>query len=75
MTIDFRYRRLIVIVHDLVVTWLAVAAAFWLRFGDFVFLPEALPVLVIMATVVMAFAGIVYRYFSLYKAIWRFAST
>ena len=75
MTIDSRYRRLIVIVHDLVVTWVSVVAAFWLRFGDFVFLPEALPVLLGIATTVTVVAAFVYRYFSLYKAIWRFAST
>ncbi|MEZ5839411.1 MAG: nucleoside-diphosphate sugar epimerase/dehydratase [Hyphomicrobiales bacterium] len=74
-SIHSRYRRPTVIVHDLVMTWLAVVAAFWLRFGDDVFTDKPRVILFSIATIVAVGAMVVYHYFSLYRSIWRFAST
>ncbi len=66
-------KRTAVVLHDLVATALALAAAFLLRFeGDLLtvrlaYLPWLIPP-------VVAYAGVVYAYFGLYKSRWRFAS-
>jgi O-antigen biosynthesis protein WbqV len=66
-------RRLLTTAHDLLVTALAIVAAFYIRFEEsglserqdwlFVFIPGFL-----------AYAAVVYSFFSLPKAKWRFAS-
>ncbi|HQF31452.1 MAG TPA: hypothetical protein PLJ34_08395, partial [Hyphomicrobiales bacterium] len=75
LSIKSRYRKPTVIIHDLVMTWASVIAAFWLRFGDYVFTAGPREVLFGIAAVVTLAAAFVYRYFSLYRSIWRFAST
>ena len=66
-------KRLAVIVHDLIVTALAILLVFVIRFeGEALqehlrHLPATLPFFV-------AYAGVVYWFFSLYRSKWRFAS-
>jgi O-antigen biosynthesis protein WbqV len=66
-------RQWLIVIHDLVVTAIAVVATFALRFEDarlaryFAELPMWLPLFVV-------YAGCVYALFGLYKAKWRFAS-
>jgi len=69
-------RRVLIVVHDLVVTALAILATLYVRFGDgqnggF---EERYPWLVIILPCYVAYAGLVYWYFHLYMAKWRFAS-
>jgi O-antigen biosynthesis protein WbqV len=66
-------RQWLIVCHDLLVTAIAVVVTFALRFEDprltsyLVNLPKWLPLFV-------AYAGVVYALFGLYKAKWRFAS-
>ncbi len=66
-------KKLAVIVHDLVVTALAIWLVFVIRFENWQLaehlrhLPRGLPFFV-------AYAGLVYWFFSLYRSKWRFAS-
>jgi O-antigen biosynthesis protein WbqV len=69
-------RRLLIVVHDLVVTALAMVATFYIRFESdtgadlerrYHWLAFILPLYVV-------YAGFVYWYFHLYMAKWRFAS-
>ncbi|MDR6872343.1 O-antigen biosynthesis protein WbqV [Bosea sp. BE125] len=66
-------KKLAVIVHDLVVTALALWLVFVIRFENWQLaehlrlLPRGLPFFV-------AYAGLVYWFFSLYRSKWRFAS-
>ena len=67
------FKKLAVIVHDLVATALAIWLVFVVRFEGFQlqdhlrYLPRFLPVFVL-------YAGMVYWFFSLYLSKWRFAS-
>lgn len=67
------FKKLAVIVHDLVVTALAIWLVFVIRFEGrqldehLRYLPRFLPVFVL-------YAGLVYWFFSLYRSKWRFAS-
>ena len=67
------FKKTAVIVHDLVVTALAILLAFVIRFEGWQLqehlrhLPGTLPLFV-------AYAGVVYWFFSLYRSKWRFAS-
>src|SRR5690242_1584202 len=69
-------RRVMIVVHDLVVTALAIMATLYVRFGDGQNggLEERYPWLVIILPCYVAYAGLVYWYFHLYMAKWRFAS-
>jgi O-antigen biosynthesis protein WbqV len=69
-------RRVLIVVHDLVVTALAILATLYVRFGDGQNggLEERYPWLVIILPCYVAYAGLVYWYFHLYMAKWRFAS-
>ena len=69
-------RRLLIVVHDLVVTALALLATLYVRFDDGANggLQARYPWLVIILPCYVAYAGIVYWYFHLYMAKWRFAS-
>src|SRR5271155_3533660 len=69
-------RRLLIVVHDLVVTALAMLATLYVRFDDGANggLQARYPWLVIILPCYVAYAGIVYWYFHLYMAKWRFAS-
>jgi O-antigen biosynthesis protein WbqV len=66
-------RQWLIVIHDLAVTAMAVVITYALRFEDPRFaayladLPKWLPLFV-------AYAGLVYALFGLYKAKWRFAS-
>jgi FlaA1/EpsC-like NDP-sugar epimerase len=66
-------RRLLIIVHDLFVTALALLATFYVRFehGGFY---ERLHWLLLYLPLYLIYAGAVYRIFNLYIGKWRFAS-
>jgi FlaA1/EpsC-like NDP-sugar epimerase len=69
-------RRVLIVVHDLVVTALAILATLYVRFGDGQNggLDERYPWLVIILPCYLAYAALIYWYFHLYMAKWRFAS-
>jgi FlaA1/EpsC-like NDP-sugar epimerase len=69
-------RRVLIVVHDLVVTTLALFATLYLRFGNGENggLEIRYPWLAIILPCYVAYAGIVYWYFHLYMSKWRFAS-
>lgn len=69
-------RRVLIVVHDLVVTALAMLAVLYLRFADGQNggLAPRYPWLVVFLPCYIAYAGLVYWYFHLYMAKWRFAS-
>jgi len=69
-------RRVLIVVHDLVVTALALLAALYVRFGDGQNggLEVRYPWLAVILPCYVCYAGIVYWYFHLYMAKWRFAS-
>lgn len=67
-------RRSLVIVHDIVMTGIAIAAAYWLRFGgDFVAFLAGSRSLAAIGLLIAA-AVLVYKMFGLYRGNWRFAS-
>ena len=69
-------RRFLIVVHDLVVTALAMLATLYVRFenGENGGLEIRYHWLLIILPCYVAYAGIVYWYFHLYMAKWRFAS-
>ena len=69
-------RRVLIVVHDLVVTALAMLATLYLRFADGQNggLDERYQWLLITLPCYLAYAGVIYWYFHLYMAKWRFAS-
>src|SRR5215467_8419575 len=69
-------RRVLIVVHDLVATALAVMATLYVRFGDGQNggLDDRYPWLAIILPCYVAYAGLIYWYFHLYMAKWRFAS-
>jgi FlaA1/EpsC-like NDP-sugar epimerase len=67
------FKKALIIVHDLVMTAAAVLATFFVRF-DGMRLDERLPHLPLFLPPFVAFAGLVYWYFQLYRSKWRFAS-
>jgi FlaA1/EpsC-like NDP-sugar epimerase len=69
-------RRVLIIAHDLVVTVLAMLATLYVRFADGQNggLEERYAWLAIILPCYVAYAGLVYWYFHLYMAKWRFAS-
>ena len=69
-------RRVLIVVHDLVVTALAILATLYIRFenGENGGLEIRFHWLLIILPCYVAYAGIVYWYFHLYMAKWRFAS-
>jgi O-antigen biosynthesis protein WbqV len=71
--LHFNVRQSLIVVHDLVVTAAAIIAAFYIRFEE-VGLAERIEWLVILLPGFLVYAGIVYSFFHLYKAKWRFAS-
>ena len=66
-------KRVIVIVHDLVATALAVVLALFLRF-PVANIPVKLEPLAWILPLFVIYAGVIYRLFPLYKSKWRFAS-
>jgi len=73
---QFRFyaKRTLIVVHDLIMTALAIFAALYIRFDDAAFLAKRLHWLVYGLPVFLALAGGVYAYFRLYTSKWRFAS-
>src|SRR5271163_913322 len=69
-------RRILIIGHDLAVTALAMLATLYVRFEDGANggLQARYPWLVVILPCYVAYAGVVYWYFHLYMAKWRFAS-
>ncbi|MGI6244852.1 MAG: SDR family NAD(P)-dependent oxidoreductase [Pseudochelatococcus sp.] len=67
------FKKFLIIAHDLVMTGLAVALAFAMRFEG-PMLDTRLDALPIILPGFVAYAGIVYWIFALYKSRWRFAS-
>ena len=69
-------RRLLIVVHDLAMTVLAMLATIYIRFenGGNGGLTERMHWLVVILPCYVAYAGVVYWYFHLYMAKWRFAS-
>jgi len=69
-------RRVLIVVHDLVVTALAMLATLYIRFADGQNggLEERYHWLAIILPCYIVYAGFVYWYFHLYMAKWRFAS-
>src|SRR6266566_9608439 len=69
-------RRVLIVVHDLVVTALAMAATLYIRFenGQNGGLEVRYSWLIFILPCYIAYAGTIYWYFHLYMAKWRFAS-
>ncbi|WP_445502766.1 SDR family NAD(P)-dependent oxidoreductase [Microvirga sp. G4-2] len=67
------FKKALIIVHDLVMTGIAVLATFGVRFEGSL-LQERLVYLPIFLPPFIAFAGAVYWFFHLYRSKWRFAS-
>ncbi|HEV2565379.1 MAG TPA: nucleoside-diphosphate sugar epimerase/dehydratase [Microvirga sp.] len=66
-------KKALIIVHDLVMTGVAVLATFYVRFeGPFLY--DRLVHLPLFLPPFIAFAGVVYWFSQLYRAKWRFAS-
>ena len=66
-------RRALIIAHDLFMTAAAVVASFYIRF-ETAGLGERRTALLLFLPGFVAYAGIVYHLFHLYKSKWRFAS-
>lgn len=66
-------KKIAIVIHDLVMTALAVWLAFVVRF-DGAYLDERLQFLPRYLPLFVFFASLVYWYFSLYQSKWRFAS-
>jgi O-antigen biosynthesis protein WbqV len=70
---NFTPRMGLILAHDLIATAIAVLASFYIRFEG-AGLAARWPVLIIMLPVFVAYAGVVYAIFGLFKSKWRFAS-
>lgn len=66
-------RKLLIIIHDLVVSVTAILASFYIRF-EHNGLVRRLDELAYLLPVFTVYACLVYAYFNLYRAKWRFAS-
>jgi O-antigen biosynthesis protein WbqV len=66
-------RRVLVVIHDLVMTAAAMLAAFYFRFED-IGLTQRFHWLLVVLPGYLVYAGVVYWIFKLYAAKWRFAS-
>src|SRR5208282_4294612 len=70
----FRHpRRFLIVIHDLAATAAAIVATLYVRFED-VGLEQRYHWLVIILPAYLVYAGVVYWFFQLYIAKWRFAS-
>jgi len=70
---NFTPRMGLILAHDLIATAVAVLASFYIRFEG-AGLAERARVLIIMLPAFVAYAGVVYAIFGLFKPKWRFAS-
>ena len=66
-------RRALIVIHDLVMTAVAMLAAFYFRFED-IGLAQRFHWLLVVLPAYLVYAGVVYWIFKLYAAKWRFAS-
>ena len=66
-------RQALILVHDLIMTAVAIVAAFFLRFENFG-LMERLDGLLLFVPGFLVYAAVIYRLFHLYQSKWRFAS-
>lgn len=69
----FLTRRTLIILHDLTMTAAAILASFYIRFEENGLLDRKNDLLVLVPAF-MLYAAVVYNYFELYRAKWRFAS-
>lgn len=69
----FTPRMWLILLHDLLVTVLAVLAAFYIRFED-AFIDQRRDLLVVLLPAIALCAAVVYLAFGLHKAKWRFTS-
>ncbi|MBF9233254.1 nucleoside-diphosphate sugar epimerase/dehydratase [Microvirga alba] len=67
------FKKTLIIFHDLVMTAVAVMATFFVRFEGSL-LQERISHLPLFLPPFVAFAGVVYWFFQLYRSKWRFAS-
>jgi FlaA1/EpsC-like NDP-sugar epimerase len=70
---SFTPRLWLILAHDLLVTAAAVLASFFIRFEEYG-LVERLRLLLLVLPLFVLFAGLVYAFFDIYKAKWRFTS-
>ena len=68
------YRTLIVIAHDFLMTVAAVLFSYWVRIGESLLTNDDFALAPDFALGVACVSIFVYRHFSMYKSIWRFAS-
>src|SRR5262245_4284809 len=66
-------RQMLILVHDLIMTAVAIVAAFYLRF-ETSGLTERIDRLLLFLPGFLLYAALIYRLFNLYQAKWRFAS-
>src|SRR4029079_7369358 len=66
-------RQMLTILHDLIMTAVAIVAAFFLRF-ETSGLMERLDGLLLFLPGFLIYAAVIYRLFHLYQSKWRFAS-
>ena len=69
----FTPRMWLILAHDLLATAVAVVASFFIRFEE-AGLAERWRLLVLLLPPFVLYAGVVYGFFGLYKAKWRFTS-
>ncbi|MCB5174845.1 nucleoside-diphosphate sugar epimerase/dehydratase [Microvirga lenta] len=67
------FKKTLIVLHDLVATAVAIVATFFVRFEGYL-LDERLQHLPLFLPPFVAFAGLVYWFFQLYRSKWRFAS-
>ncbi|MFC4175190.1 SDR family NAD(P)-dependent oxidoreductase [Microvirga sp. GCM10011540] len=67
------FKKTLIVLHDLVATAVAIVATFFVRFEGYL-LDERLQHLPLFLPPFVAFAGLVYWFFHLYRSKWRFAS-
>jgi FlaA1/EpsC-like NDP-sugar epimerase len=70
---NFTPRMGLILAHDLIATAVAVVASFYIRFEG-PGLAARWPVLIIMLPAFVAYAGVVFTVFGLFKSKWRFTS-
>src|SRR5262245_38377282 len=70
---DFTPRMWLILAHDLLVTAVAIVAAFYLRFG-WAGLAERLPLLVFLLPAFVIYSGFVFTFTGMFKGKWRFTS-
>ncbi len=69
----FTPRMGLILAHDLIATAVAIVASFYIRFEG-AGLAARWPVLIVMLPAFVAYAGLVFAIFGLFKAKWRFTS-